>query len=91
MAQRGQKRRAKKPKNNEIADCQSWHNAARREKPKKQKNKEIAYCQKWHNVARREELKKTEEQRNNRLVRQDVSRDLSEWRIIRDSPCNAGP
>ncbi|GBN59104.1 hypothetical protein AVEN_28186-1 [Araneus ventricosus] len=67
-----------KPKNNELEDCQTWHNAARREKPKKQKNKEIADCQTWHNVARREEPKKTEEQRNSRLVRQDVSRDLKE-------------
>ncbi|GBO28831.1 hypothetical protein AVEN_24413-2-1, partial [Araneus ventricosus] len=66
----------KKPKNNEIEDCQTWHNVARREKPKKQKNKQIAECQTWHNVARREEPKETEEQRNGRLVRQDVSRDL---------------
>ncbi|GBN52848.1 hypothetical protein AVEN_226608-1 [Araneus ventricosus] len=43
-----------------------------------QKNKIIADCQTWHNVARREEPKKTEEQRNSRLVRQDVSRDLRE-------------
>ncbi|GBO31987.1 hypothetical protein AVEN_53690-1 [Araneus ventricosus] len=54
-----------------------------------QKNKIIADCQTLHNVARREEPKKTEEQRNSRLVRQDVSRDLREWRIIRDSPSNA--
>ncbi|GBL76318.1 hypothetical protein AVEN_234562-1 [Araneus ventricosus] len=57
----------KKPKNNEIEDCHTWHNAGWREKPKKQKNKEIADCQTWHNVARREEPKKSEEQRNSRL------------------------
>ncbi|GBL86545.1 hypothetical protein AVEN_194803-1 [Araneus ventricosus] len=51
----------------ETADCQH-----------KKKNKEIANCQTWHNVARREDPKKTEEQRNSRLVRQDVSRDLKE-------------
>ncbi|GBO05373.1 hypothetical protein AVEN_95309-1 [Araneus ventricosus] len=28
-------------KNNEIADCQAWHNVGRREEPRKQKNKEI--------------------------------------------------
>ncbi|GBN99972.1 hypothetical protein AVEN_93195-1 [Araneus ventricosus] len=83
MAQRGQKREErKKLKNNEIEDCQTWHNTARIEKPKKQKNKEIADCQTWHNVARRGEPKKTEEQRNGRLVRQDVSRDLKESHII---------
>ncbi|GBN16113.1 hypothetical protein AVEN_166934-1, partial [Araneus ventricosus] len=57
----------KKPKNNEIEDCHTWHNAGWREKLKKQKNKEIADCQTWHNVARREEPKKSEEQRNSRL------------------------
>ncbi|GBN66883.1 hypothetical protein AVEN_254199-1 [Araneus ventricosus] len=68
----------KKPKNNEIKDCQTWHNAGWRENPKKQKNKETADCQTWHNAGRREVPKKTEEQRNSQLVRQDVSRDLKE-------------
>ncbi|GBM53720.1 hypothetical protein AVEN_56412-1 [Araneus ventricosus] len=68
----------KKPKNNEIEDCHTWRKAARIEEPKKQKNKEIADCQTRHSVARREEPKKTGEQRNGRLVRQDVSRDLKE-------------
>ncbi|GBM28122.1 hypothetical protein AVEN_176609-1 [Araneus ventricosus] len=58
----------KKPKNNEIEDCHTWHNAGWREKPKKQKNKEMADCQTWHNVARREVPKKSEEQRNGRLL-----------------------
>ncbi|GBN43576.1 hypothetical protein AVEN_230114-1 [Araneus ventricosus] len=79
MAERGQKRERKKTKNIKIADCQTTcHNVARREERKKPKNNEIADCQTWHNVARREEPKKTEEQRDSRLVRQDVSRDLSE-------------
>ncbi|GBN36266.1 hypothetical protein AVEN_57768-1 [Araneus ventricosus] len=42
----------------ETADCQLWHNVARREERKIQKNKEIADCQTWHNAGRREEPKK---------------------------------
>ncbi|GBO22363.1 hypothetical protein AVEN_242759-1 [Araneus ventricosus] len=55
-----------------------WHNVVSTEERKKQKNKIIADFQTWHSVARREEPKKTEEQRNGRLVRQDVSCDLKE-------------
>ncbi|GBM65413.1 hypothetical protein AVEN_71103-1 [Araneus ventricosus] len=49
-----------------------------REERKKQKNNEIEDCQTWYNEARREKPKKSKEQRNGRLVRQDVSRDLKE-------------
>ncbi|GBN24180.1 hypothetical protein AVEN_209465-1 [Araneus ventricosus] len=47
-----------KQKNKIIANCQQWHNVARREERKKQKKKEIADCYTWPNLAMREELKK---------------------------------
>ncbi|GBM69922.1 hypothetical protein AVEN_96435-1 [Araneus ventricosus] len=78
MAQRGQKRRAEETEEQRNRGLSDMAQCARREKPKKQKNKEIADCQTWHNVARRKEPKNTEEQRNGRLVRKDVSRDLKE-------------
>ncbi|GBN84886.1 hypothetical protein AVEN_71704-1 [Araneus ventricosus] len=75
MAQRGQKRRAEET---EEQGNRRLSHMAQRGWREKQKNKEIADCQTWHDVARREEPKKSEEQRNGRLVRQDVSRDLKE-------------